>query len=224
MLAEYGTSFVLGLLTPLTAACVLPLYPAFLAYLSRQFDGGESRHTYALFGTIVVLGVLSFMTLVGIVFSTVLQKSLTSVIEAVSPIAFGLLGLTSIALLLDLDFQKYLPKYDGPESENPLVNAFGFGFFFGAIILPCNPGFIAAFFARAFLFETPISSILNFGLFGLGIGFPLLAFSIASSRWNQKIISIIKTYDSWINRGTGLAMLIVSVYYLIWVFNILGIK
>lgn len=224
VLAELGSSFLLGLLTPLTAACVLPLYPGFLAYLSRQFDGEESRETYALFGVLVVSGVLAFMLMLGLVFSTFLQASLTSVIEIVSPVAFTVLGAVSIALILDLDFQKYAPGLQGPRFDNPLANAFGFGFFFGAIVIPCNPAFIAVFFARAFLFETPVSSMLNFSAFGLGIGFPLLVFSVVSSRWSNRVISFLKTHESKINRVSGAIMLAVAVYYLAFVFNILGLQ
>ncbi len=222
-LAELLSSFTLGLLTPLTAACVLPLYPGFIAYLSKQFSGEESRKTYALFGLLVVLGVMSFMLLLGIVFSTLLQRSLTGVIEIVSPVAFLLLGLISIGLILDIEFWNRLPSYQGPRSDNPLLNAFGFGFFFGAIIIPCNPAFIAAFFARAFLFQSPVFSVFNFVLFGLGIGFPLLVFSLISSSWSKKIVQTLTMHQTRINRVTGLIMFAVAFYYLFGVFDIFGL-
>ena len=38
ILSNVFTSFFLGLLTPLTAVCVLPLYPAFITYLSNQVN------------------------------------------------------------------------------------------------------------------------------------------------------------------------------------------
>lgn len=220
---EFLSSFLLGLATPLTAVCVLPLYPGFISYLSKQFDGSESRRTYALFGSLVVAGVMSFMLTLGIVFSTVIQTSLTGVIEIISPIAFGLLGVFSIALILNLDFQRFIPESKAPRFENPLANAFGFGFFFGAVIIPCNPAFIATFFARAFLFETPLTSLLNFSLFGLGIGFPLMIFSLISSAKSQEVISLLQRYENVINRGSGLVMLIISVYYLVFVFGVFGI-
>lgn len=43
LLADLSTSFILGLLTPITALCVLPLYPGFLAYLSNQISGDEPK-------------------------------------------------------------------------------------------------------------------------------------------------------------------------------------
>lgn len=221
--AELASSFFLGLATPLTAACVLPLYPGFLSYLSSQFDQDPGRKTYILFGILVVSGVLAFMILLGLLFTTFLQASLTGVIQIVSPVAFGILGIMSLFLIMDLDFRSFLPNYQTPEFENPLLNAFSFGFFFGAIVIPCNPAFISAFFARAFLFETPASSLLNFSLFGIGMGFPLLAFSVASSNWSHRIIDILKTHETKINRVSGLIMLGISIYYLFFVFNILGI-
>lgn len=220
---EFLSSFLLGLATPLTAVCVLPLYPGFISYLSKQFDGSESRRTYALFGSLVVAGVMSFMLALGVVFSTVIQTSLTGVIEIVSPIAFGLLGVFSIALILNLDFHRFIPESSTPRFENPLANAFGFGFFFGAVIIPCNPAFIATFFARAFLFETPLTSLLNFSLFGLGIGFPLMIFSLLSSTKSQEVISLLQKHEELINRGSGLIMLTVSVYYLVFVFGVFGL-
>lgn len=223
MLGQLLSSFLLGLATPLTALCVIPLYPSFISYLSKQFDGDEGRKTYALFGLLVVAGVISFMMLTGLIFSTLIQASLTGVIEIVSPIAFGILAVMSILMILDLDFQRYLPSGREPQFENPLMNAFGFGFFFGAIIVPCNPAFIATFFARAFLFKTPISSVLNFTLFGLGIGFPLMAFSLISSSKSQEVIGFLQRHDSIIHRGSGTVLLAISLYYLIEVFQVISI-
>jgi cytochrome c-type biogenesis protein len=220
-LTEFLTSFLLGLATPLTALCVIPLYPSFISYLSQQLDEDATQKTYALFGTLVVAGVITFMLSLGLIFSTIIQASLTSVIEIISPIAFSLLALMSIAMILDLNFQKYLPTKSSPEFENPLLNAFSFGFFFGAIIIPCNPAFIATFFARAFLFETPLTSLTNFTLFGLGIGFPLMAFTLLSSTKSQEIISLLTQHEKRINRASGLIMLTISLYYLTTVFNIL---
>ena len=222
MITEFITSFLLGLATPLTALCVIPLYPSFISYLSNQLEEDTGRKTYTLFGVLVVAGVISFMSALGLVFSTFIQTSLTSVIEIISPLAFGLLGVMSLAMIFEFDFQRYMPSGTSPEFENPLMNAFSFGFFFGAVIIPCNPAFIATFFARAFLFETPFSSLTNFFLFGLGIGFPLLAFSVISSAKSQEIIGFLKKHESLVHKGSGTVMLAISLYYLVKVFEVFG--
>jgi cytochrome c-type biogenesis protein len=38
LFVNLGTSFFLGLITPLTAVCVLPLYPGFITYLANQLS------------------------------------------------------------------------------------------------------------------------------------------------------------------------------------------
>ena len=223
LLLDILSSFVLGLLTPLTAVCVLPLYPGFLAFLSNRFSGRESRKTFFLFGLVILTGIIIFMISLGVVFTTLLQKSLTSVIGIVSPIAFGILGVISLALIFDFDFSRFIPKSNvQTEDKSPLKSAFVFGFFFGAIVLPCNPAFIAEFFARALLFGDFFSSMFNFLSFGVGLGFPLLVLSITSGQWSKKIIGFLTKNKRKINLISGLIMLGISIYYLFFVFRVFG--
>jgi cytochrome c-type biogenesis protein len=217
--AQFASSFALGLATPLTAVCVLPLYPGFLAYLSNR--AGDGTPISALAG-LVGAGVLTFMLALGVVFTTVLETSLTRVVGVVSPVAFGLLGLASLLLLADVDLGAYLPTVQPPGTDRPLLSAFGYGFFFGAIVVPCNPGFVAVFFARAFLFSDPVGSVLNFLAFGGGIAAPLVALAVVSDRWRSAVIGTLTAHQSLVNRVTGAVMLAVSVYYLVFVFGVLG--
>lgn len=71
LISELGAAFVLGLLTPLGAVCVLPLYPGFLVYLTSQLSGKEpGRGTIVFFGIIITGGVILFMVILGLVFTT----------------------------------------------------------------------------------------------------------------------------------------------------------
>jgi cytochrome c-type biogenesis protein len=218
---DFLASFVLGLLTPLGAVCVLPLYPGFIAFLSNKFTGEESKKMFVMFGLVVVSGIIAFMLALGLIFTTILQTSLTSVINVVSPIAFGLLGVISLMLIFNVDFGKYLPRFNAPISENPIKSAFIFGFFFGAIVIPCNPGFIATFLARAILEANFINSMLNFLFFGIGLGAPLFVLSVISGQWSQGIIGFLTRNKRAINLIAGLIMLGISIYYLFFVFRIL---
>lgn len=215
-------SFILGLLTPLTAVCVLPLYPGFLAYLSSKFSSNVSKKTYALLGLSATFGVIIFMLIIGLLFTTLLQQSLTTVIGIVSPIAFGILLIISLLLIFNFDFSRFLPQVRTSTEGNPLKSSFTFGFFFGAIVLPCNPGFITLFFARATLANSFLSGMGNFLAFGVGLAFPLLAFSLLSANWSQKIIGFLTKHKTKINRIAGILMLIISLYYLLCVFSIFG--
>ena len=233
-LANLFSTFILGLLTPLTAVCVLPLYPGFLAFLSRKSvgDPGEGDTSVdpakdpsrgpLLLGLLVTSGVISFMLLLGLIFTTILEVSLTRIVDVASPIAFGILAVVSLFLILNVEAR--LPQLRVPRVKNSLLNAFLFGFFFGAIAAPCNPGMIAAFFTKAFAASTLdyFSNLLHFILFGLGMGFPLIVFSALSTMRSQGIIRFLVRHRTIINRAAGILMLGISLYYLIFVFRILG--
>ena len=226
--------FLLGLATPLTAACVVPLYPGFVAYLSSQSTtaddrtatrtaaDGESGHSPLVLGVLVTVGVLVFMLSLGLVFATLLQTSLDRVIGVVSPVAFGLLALLSLALIADLDLLSRASTVEPPQTRYPALTALLYGFFFGAIVVPCNPGVLAFALARQFLVTAPVEKLLVFLAFGLGIGTPLLGLAVVSEAAGRRLTRALARHRRAINAGTGLVMLAVSVYYLTWVFDVFG--
>ncbi len=223
VLATLSEAFILGLLTPTTAACVLPLYPGFLAYLSNQLSGGEDKKILALFGIVITSGVILFMFFLGLIFTTVLQVSLTDIIGKVSPVAFAILLFISILLILNVDIGAYLPKAKTPSTRGgPWVKAFVFGFFFGAIVVPCNPAFIAVLFTRTLSTLGFLVNIFRFLMFGLGMGLPLLVFSALSTTRSTAVISYLTDHRRIINFIAGSIMLVISIYYLLFVFKILG--
>lgn len=213
-----GTSYVLGLLTPLTALCVIPLYPAFLARMARLAKRDrDDRAVLAWTGLVVTLGVISFMGLLGIVFTTLLQQSLQQVIGIVSPIAFAILAVIGVLMMAGVEIRR---KVRLPEPKNPLFASYLYGFFFGAIVIPCNPAFIAAFLARAVLIADPASSILNFLAFGLGIGTPLIAFSLVSRAASRRLVNLVVDNERKVSFVAGAVMTGVALYYLIAIFEI----
>jgi cytochrome c-type biogenesis protein len=220
LFADVAESFVLGVATPLTAVCALPLYPGFLAYLASKGEDGVSP---TLLGGSVVGGVLTFMLGVGLVFSTLLESSLTGVVRTVSPLAFVVLAVISIGLLVDVSLFDRFPSIEPPGDRRPVVAAFAYGAFFGAIVIPCNPGFFAYYLARALLFDSPAASLLNAGAFGLGIGAPLLGLAVVSEARGRRLTRAIARQRTPINRVSGAIMLAVSLYYLLVVFDVLGV-
>ena len=223
LLAELGETFVLGLLTPLGAVCVLPLYPGFLVYLANQLSGKQaSRKTIIYFGLVISSGVILFMALLGLIFSTILEVSLTNVVGVASPIAFGILFVISLLLIFNVDVGRFLPKARVPVIKNPLASAFVFGFFFGAIVVPCNPAFIAILFTKTILVVDFLENLLRFLVFGIGLAFPLLFFAVISGTSSQAIITFLAKYRRVINFIAGIMMLGISIYYLVFVFKIFG--
>jgi len=219
LLTEVATSYGLGLATPLSAVCVIPLYPGFLAFLSSQ---DEDSPSIAVLGGLVALGVIAVMAAIGVVFTTVLGTSLTGVVETVSPPAFALLALLGVVLMADLHPQSRLPSVEPPQTKYPSLSAFAYGGFFGAIVLPCNPGFISVFFARSFLFTDPVGSMANFGAFGVGMATPLLAFALVSEPWRDRVMGALTTHRRAVDVATGAAVFAISLYYLFVVFEVAG--
>lgn len=156
---------------------------------------------------------------IGLVFSTLLEISLTGVTAVASPIAFVALAVIGVLMVADVDFSRLLPTVRAPAESNPVLAAFGYGSFFGFIVLPCNPGFIGAFFSKQLAMSAGGFGLnmLNVLLFAVGIGTPLLAIASGAS---QTVVHFLGRYKSIINRLAGAAMLGISSYYLIVVFGL----
>ena len=223
VIVDFLTSFWLGLLTPLGALCVLPLLPGFLAYLVNKIHSKKKKDASILVvGLLASSGVIIFMFVLGLLFTTILQKSLTKVISIVSPIAFGLLVILSLVLIFNIEIGTFFPKVKLPATKNPSLGAFVFGFFFGAIVIPCNPAFIAAMFTKTAAVSATsfVVNILNFFFFGMGIATPIFAFSLISAQSSTKVIRFLTKYRKTINIIAVMIMLAVSLYYLFFVFKI----
>ena len=215
----FAEMFLIGAATPLTAVCVLPLYPAFISYLAST--GGRNRSPLAL-GVLVVAGVISFMAAAGFLFVVVLGTGIESgFVGRFGPWAFALLAVVGAVLLVDPSAFSRLPAVEPPHTDRPYASAFGYGFFFGAIVVPCNPGFIGLFFARqAVLFEGALPNMIGFLAFGLGIGAPLLAFGLLSESFGRRITSTLARHAEYINRAVGGFLLLVALYYLVVIFGV----
>lgn len=226
VLLNFWLAFLAGLFAPLGAVCILPLYPGFLAYLAGQLSKKDNKFNIKkriiLLGLIVTFGVIFSMLIVGIIVSTILKASLTKAISIVSPIAFVILAVISILLIFNMDIGRFMPKLHAPVLKNPLLSAFIFGLFFGAIVLPCNPASLAILFAVSTSVTSFITNFVSFLLFGIGMALPLLILTLLSAAKSKIIIDLLTKYRKGINAVSGIIMLLISLYYLIFVFKIFG--
>ncbi len=213
-------SFLAGLFAPIGAVCVLPLYPAFLSYLSKQLDGKSKIKNKPVFlGWVITAGVIFSLFLIGLIFNKILKVALTNVIAIISPIAFGILGIISLFMIFNVDFSRIFPRARNPTAKNPILNSFLFGMFFGVIVLPCNPASLVILFSLSFSTADVGINLLSFILFGIGMATPLLLFAYITNK-AQGVITFLTRNKRKINLIAGLIMLVVSLYYLIFVFRI----
>jgi cytochrome c-type biogenesis protein len=221
LLFQASLAAILGILTTLTSICLLPMYPNFLFNLGKRYSDNPTKKTYFFFSTIVVLGVLTFMYTIGLLFVMLLQSPLSQLISVFLPMIFGLMLVAGIMMVLGNNVQKHLPKFDVPTVENSIVNAYAFGLVFGAVVLPCSPVFIAIFFAKSLLVTDPVNTTVNFMVFGLGIGLPLMAFSIMPISKSRKIVQLFANNHQKVNKASGAILVFISTYYLIFAINFL---
>lgn len=217
VLLNFWISFLAGVFAPLGAVCVLPLYPGFLSYLASRSDAEKN---VVKFGWIITAGVVVSMFLIGLVFSYLLESSLTGAIGIISPIAFFILFVISLFLIFGFDFGGLFPRYNAKIFKNSVLTSFVFGLFFGAIVLPCNPASLAVLFAVSTSTMSFLVNLANFVLFGIGMASPLLVFAYISSASSGRIIAYLSEHKKGINLVAGLIMLVISLYYLIFVFRI----
>jgi cytochrome c-type biogenesis protein len=216
-MSEFFLAYTLGLLAPLTAVCVLPLYPGFLLFLRSRAKQGMKLWP---FGLLVTFGVISMMLAVGVLFGLIFSVSLSKVIQIISPIAFGILGLIGVLLIIGVDFSRFFGHISRKESKNPFIDAYLFGLFFGFIVLPCNPGFIVALLAQATTVSDTVLRLTQFVLFGLGMGTPLIALTVLPSRASKGLISFLTSHKRVIDVVAGVLLLGFALYELIFVFTI----
>lgn len=221
LMFQASLAAILGILTTLTSICLLPMYPNFLFKLGDRFSDNPTKKTYLFFSTVVVLGVLTLMYTIGLIFVMILQSPLAQIIGIILPVIFGIMLVAGIMMVLGNNLQKYLPKIDIPMIENSIANAYAFGLLFGAMVLPCSPVFIAIFFAKSLLVTDPVNTTVNFMIFGLGVGVPLMAFSVLPISKSRKVTQLFTNNHQKVNKISGATLIFVSTYYLIFAINYL---
>jgi cytochrome c biogenesis protein CcdA len=158
------------------------------------------------------------MLVFGVIFVAFLQMSTGLVIGYLGPVVYLILAMMSIGMILGVDIGKIFPSFHSPEARTPWITAVLFGAFFGLVALPCNPASIILLFALSTTTVDFFANFINFMIFGVGMATPLLVLSAFSMDTNRRAVSFLTRYHNIINRGAGVLMLAVALYYLIFVF------
>jgi cytochrome c-type biogenesis protein len=154
----------------------------------------------------------------GAIFVSFLQVSTGLVIGYLGPVVYLILAIMSIGMILGVDIGKIFPSVHSPEARTPWITAILFGAFFGLVALPCNPASIILLFALSTTTADFLANFINFVIFGVGMATPLLVLSALSMDANRRAVSFLTRYHLIINRIAGVIMLVISLYYLIFVF------
>jgi cytochrome c-type biogenesis protein len=217
---DWGIAFLAGLLTPLGAVCVLPLYPGYISFLAGPGDAVRGITGRLLLGLVTMTGILAAMSLFGLVVVFLFSYPLSGALAIISPLAYASLGIIGVLLILDVFPDLPVPSPRIPGGEMPFAGAFLFGLFFGILILPCNAAPIVVLLAISTSTTDILAAMLNFVFFGLGMALPLLALSVLSTYQGKSGTAFLVRHRRAVNLATGILMLAVALYYLLFVLRI----
>jgi cytochrome c-type biogenesis protein len=207
--------------------CVLPLYPAFLAYLTAPVPVAAAtgapvavagRPPPALAAVLVWLGVVLGMVAIGALLA-LLSLGLGSVLRIILPLADLLLIALGVLLLAGRNPFATLPQLV-PSSlgrAGPVLGPLLYGLLFAPIALPCSGPFLIGIFVASLTIGDAARQLAFFAAFGVGFGLPLLALGLvgqvrarelarAMVRWERPLQLVlgaalvgIGVWDLWIN-------------------------
>ena len=220
-MTELVEAFGLGLLSAATP-CLLPLYPAFIAYLAANATALAGRRAAAFLGVVILAGVLTTMIVAGIVI-TLLALPLGAVLVWLVPIADALVIALGFGLLVGWNPFARLPGLRVPVHGSPFGQAFLYGVLLGPLALPCAGAFLVALLAISTDVVDAGLRVATFIAFGLGFGLPLVGLSFASAVGRQGLVRSIVAHHASIDRVAGVVLIVVGAAGLVSAWPSLGL-
>jgi cytochrome c-type biogenesis protein len=216
-------AFVAGIGATVTP-CILPLYPAFLAYLTS----GAQRSSALTGGSVVIArpglppALAALVVWAGVVVGMVAIGALIAVLAAplgdfnrvVLPIADGLLIALGVLLLLGVNPFARLPQPSVAAlgGRGPAVGAFLYGLLFAPIAVPCSGPFLVGIFAFSLTIGDALGRLAFFVSFGIGFGLPLFVLGSLGQVRGAELARAISRHERLLQVVLGAALLAVGVW------------
>ena len=202
-------TFGLGLAAA-ASPCLLPLYPAFLAYLTGTAGAdagtGKARRVSGFLGLSVLLGLLTSMMLIGLLVLAV-SVPLSQVLSFAIPFIDLLLITLGVMLLAGINPFMKLPSIRVPGTRGPLSQAYVYGLFLGPIALPCAGPFLVALLAITVGTAETVGALATFFVFGLGFGLPLVLLSVLARARQDTVVHFLVRHHRKIEVFSGVLLI-----------------
>ncbi|MBI3287615.1 MAG: hypothetical protein HYZ68_06160 [Chloroflexi bacterium] len=191
--------------------CALPLYPGFLAYLSRSESFWVGRRGSFFLGLLVLLGVLTMMLAMGFILAS-LSIAVGRALSVAVPLADALIiGLGALLLANRNPFAR-LPQPTAPLFQHPYASAYVYGLIYGPLTLPCSGALMVSLFALSISVGDFLNKLLFFSVYGLGFGIPLLVLSLLARVRQEWLVRAVAERSALFNRVAGTVLIGVAVY------------
>jgi cytochrome c-type biogenesis protein len=201
--------FGAGLLSA-ASPCLLPLYPGFIAYLGSNARALEGRTATSLLGTLVLLGVLTTMTIAGVILAVAAVPTSRLLAYAI-PVVDGVLIVLGLLLLAGRNPFERLPGMGVPVVSNPYRQAYVYGLMLGPIALPCAGPFLVSLLGISLGAADAVGKVGTFVVFGLGFGLPLVVLSLLAGVRGRQIARWIVVHHRGVEVVAGLLLIAVAI-------------
>jgi len=192
--------------------CILPLYPAFLAYLTGGATSAR-RFPPAAAAALVWMGVVVGMVLIGAIFAA-LATPLGDFIRVVLPIADGLLILLGLLLVLGRNPFARLPQLSPAFAGRggPAVGAFAYGLLFAPIAVPCSGPLLIVIFAYSLTIGDAAGQLAFFLAFGIGFGLPLFAIGLLDHLSGARLAQAMVRWERPVQLVLGAGLVVIGAW------------
>jgi cytochrome c-type biogenesis protein len=217
----YVGALVAGIAATVTP-CILPLYPAFLAYLTNSTvlapqaaDAGVASHRLApaVAALLVWLGVVSGMLIIGGLIAALAVPS-GDFNRLVLPVADVLIISLGLLLLIGLNPFARLPQLSPTAfgRGGPLIGAFSYGLLFAPIAIPCSGPFLVGIFAFSLTIGDALGRLLFFGVFGVGFGLPLFVLGTLGQARGADLARAVVRHERTLQLVLGAALVAIGAW------------
>ncbi|MCB9431461.1 MAG: sulfite exporter TauE/SafE family protein [Ardenticatenaceae bacterium] len=206
-MSELLQAFLLGNSAILTNVCVLPLYPGLIAFLAGNAQNERAQRATKWLGLLVLLGVLTLMTVVGLLLY-LLQQSFDKILPVLLPIIYGIVIVMGLLMLFGWNPFNRLTVSQSPTLQNPYAAAFVYGLLLGPMTLPCTgPLIVSAFLLGAGSFANLSGSLAYFFAFGLGFGWPLVLLPFIATTFQKRFTRWMTQNYKLLTRLSGILLI-----------------
>jgi cytochrome c-type biogenesis protein len=205
-------AFVLGNGAILTNVCLLPLYPALVAFLAGTATTDARPRGTAWLGLIVLAGVLALMVAVGAVLYLA-QLAFGPVLVVLLPVIYGVVVALGVLMLAGVNPFARAAGLRVPGASNRYLTAFAYGVLLGPMTLPCTgPVVVSAFLIGAGNVAVLADGLLYFLAFGLGFGWPMALLPLLAAPVQRRGIAWLQRNHVALTRTSGALLVGIGVF------------